>query len=156
MSRLNQEYKKQTEKEMFLEEWEEPYYNGLSSWREYLEISLEFFKKEFKSYNEKIKEIDKIHEGKFYEVDDGFAGVYTIDGHDVYEDDMIALSVAKDKVFPLILMGVYTDFEKTLIGICKRLEYLKPNLQSFKGDKITECKDYLCGPNILNIVFQNL
>jgi hypothetical protein len=152
MSRLNQ--RQQTEKEMFLEDWEEPYYNGLSSWREYLEISLEFFKKEFKSYNEKIKEIDKIHAGKFYEIDDDFAGVYTVDGHEVYEDDMISLSVAKEKVFPLILIGIYTEFESTLIGICKKLERIKPELGAFNGVNITNCKDnYLCKSEILNLVF---
>lgn len=153
MSRLSQEYKKQTEKEIFLEEWDDPYYNGFSSWREYLEISLEFFKKEFKSYNEKIKEIDKIHAGKFYPIPDYFALGYTIDGHDVYEDDMIALSGAKDKVLPLILMGIYTDFEKTLIGICNGIREVKPAIKPFNGDKITECKYYLFDSNNVNLIF---
>jgi hypothetical protein len=153
MSRLNQEYKEQTEKEIFLEEWDEPYYYGFSSWKEYLKISLDFFNTEFKNYNEKIKEIDKIHKGKFYETDDDFAGVSTIDGHDVYEDDMIALSVAKDKVLPLILMGIYTDFEKTLIGICNGIREVKPAIKPFNGNKITECKDYLFDTNNVNLIF---
>jgi hypothetical protein len=144
----------ETEKEMFLKYWEDPYYEGFSSWKKYLEISLEFFKKEEDSYANKIKKFDKTHGGKFYENERVIGGGFTLDGHEQYFEEVYSLSVSKGKVFPLILMGVYTDFESTLIGICKKIEKIKPEFGPFKGSKITECKDnYLCKHDFLNLKF---
>lgn len=151
MSRLNTNIK--TDKDKFLEYWKEPYYYGFSSWKEYLDISLEFFNKEFESYKNKIEEFDKIHKGKFIEVDDGLGDVYTIDGMDVYGDNTIALTKSYEKVFPLILIGIYTDFESTLKGICEKVDKIKSNLKPLKGKYIFDCKTHLCSTKSINLIF---
>lgn len=126
----------------FIQHFEHSVYKNFSFWKEFSVKALALYKNEQKLQQQKIKLFDAEQAGRKAEFDEHGSPMMT-DGWEAHEDEALSLDFQKSQILPLLFVGAFNHFEKSLKDlveeICHQLE------GNYNAEKLAEAKKHIAG-----------